>query len=99
MKLALEATLSRAIEERHHLILEGVHVVPTELNLEVEKHDAVIIPVMLATLKKELLKRAKEKFYLTIVWLLLQKLQIMEKAGEITIEPQRLGAKIKFWPP
>ncbi len=57
MKLALEATISRAIEERHHLILEGVHVVPTELNLEVEKHDAVIVPVMLATMKKELLNK------------------------------------------
>ena len=57
MKLALEATISRAIEERHHLILEGVHVVPTELNLEVEKHDAVIVPVMLATMKKGLLNK------------------------------------------
>ena len=57
MKLALEATISRAIEERHHLILEGVHVVPTELNLEVEKHDAVIVPLMLATMKKELLNK------------------------------------------
>ena len=57
MKLALEATISRAIEERHHLILEGVHVVPTELNLEVGKHDAVIVPIMLATMKKGLLNK------------------------------------------
>ena len=66
MKLALEATISRAIEERHHLILEGVHVVPTELNLEVGTHDAVIVPVMLATMKKGLLnkqlkRRGREK--------------------------------------
>jgi 2-phosphoglycerate kinase len=57
MKLALEATIDRAIEERHHLILEGVHVVPTELNLEVKEGEAVIIPIMLATMKKELLRK------------------------------------------
>jgi 2-phosphoglycerate kinase len=55
MKLALEATINRAIEERQHLILEGVHVVPTELNLEAQAGEAVIIPVKLATMKKDLL--------------------------------------------
>ncbi|HBE92386.1 MAG TPA: hypothetical protein DDW55_07615 [Gammaproteobacteria bacterium] len=57
MKLALEATIDRAIEERHHLILEGVHVVPTELNLEVKAGEAVVIPIMLASMKKELLRK------------------------------------------
>jgi len=66
MKLALEATIGRAIEERHHLILEGVHVVPTELNLAVKPGEAVIIPIMLASMKKELLnkqlkRRGREK--------------------------------------
>ena len=66
MKLALEATIGRAIEERHHLILEGVHVVPTELNLAVKQGEAVIIPIMLASMKKELLnkqlkRRGREK--------------------------------------
>ncbi len=66
MKPALEATIGRAIEERHHLILEGVHVVPTELNLEVKEGEAVVIPVMLASMKKELLlkqlkRRGREK--------------------------------------
>jgi 2-phosphoglycerate kinase len=55
MKLALEATIDRAIEERQHLILEGVHVVPTELNLKAKEGQAVIIPVKLASMKKELL--------------------------------------------
>ncbi len=55
MKLALEATIDRAIEERQHLILEGVHVVPTELNLEARAGEAVIIPIKLATMKKDLL--------------------------------------------
>jgi 2-phosphoglycerate kinase len=57
MRLALEATIDRAIEERYHLILEGVHVVPTELNLDVEAGEAVIIPIMLATMKKEMLRK------------------------------------------
>ena len=66
MKLALEATIDRAIEERHHLILEGVHVVPTELKLEVKASEAIVIPMMLASMKKELLhkqlkRRGREK--------------------------------------
>jgi len=66
MKLALEATIDRAIEERHHLILEGVHVVPTELKLEVKASEAIVIPIMLASMKKELLhkqlkRRGREK--------------------------------------
>jgi 2-phosphoglycerate kinase len=66
MKLALEATINRAIEERHHLILEGVHVVPTELQLEVKEGEAIVITAMLASMKKELLhkqlkRRGREK--------------------------------------
>ena len=66
MKLALEATISRSIEEKQHLILEGVHVVPTELNLETKEREAVIIPVMLASMNKEMLhkqlkRRGREK--------------------------------------
>lgn len=66
MKLALEATINRSIDERQHLILEGVHVVPTELNLETKQREAVIIPFMLASMKKDLLhkqlmRRSREK--------------------------------------
>lgn len=57
MKLALESTIDRAIEERHHLILEGVHVVPRELNLDTRQGDAVVIPIMLASMKKDLLRK------------------------------------------
>ena len=57
MKLALESTIDRAIEERHHLILEGVHVVPRELNLDARQGDAVVIPIMLASMKKDLLRK------------------------------------------
>jgi len=61
LKLALDATVDRAIEERHHLILEGVHVVPTELNLKVDKRKAIVIPIMLATMKKGLLSKQLER--------------------------------------
>ena len=57
MKLALDSTINRAIEERHDLILEGVHVVPTELNLDTRQTDAVVIPIMIASMKKELLRK------------------------------------------
>jgi 2-phosphoglycerate kinase len=57
MKLALEATINRAIRERHHLIVEGVHVVPTELNLDLRNHNAIVVPMKLAVMKKSLLRK------------------------------------------
>jgi 2-phosphoglycerate kinase len=57
MKLALEATINRAIRERHHLIVEGVHVVPTELNLDVRNRNAIVVPMKLAIMKKSLLRK------------------------------------------
>ena len=57
MKLALEATINRAIKERHHLIVEGVHVVPTELNLDIRSGNAIVVPLKLATMKKSLLRK------------------------------------------
>ena len=66
MRLAMEATIDRAIEERHHLILEGVHVAPAEMDLDVKTGKAVVIPIMLASMKKDLLfkqllRRGREK--------------------------------------
>jgi 2-phosphoglycerate kinase len=61
MKLALEAAIERALLERHHLILEGVHVIPTELNPDIEEGSAVVVPVMLASLKREMLYRQLER--------------------------------------
>ena len=57
MKLALEATINRAIKERHHLIVEGVHVVPTELSLDIRNGKAIVVPLKLATMKKSLLRK------------------------------------------
>ena len=57
MKLAIGSTIDRALEEKHHLILEGVHVVPTEMDLKVKDGEAVVIPVLLASKKKDMLRK------------------------------------------
>ena len=61
MKLALEATINRAIRERHHLIVEGVHVVPTELNLDIRNHNAIVVPMKLAIMKKSMLRKQLQR--------------------------------------
>jgi 2-phosphoglycerate kinase len=61
MKPALEATMKRAIEERHHLILEGVHVVATELDIAAADDRALIVPLKLATMTKELLSKQLQR--------------------------------------
>ncbi len=55
VKVALEATIQRAIEEGHHLIVDGVHVVPTELDLQDVEEKAIVVPVMLAVMGKKVL--------------------------------------------
>lgn len=57
MKLAIESTIDRALEEKHHLILEGVHMVPTEIDVKVENNEAVVIHVLLASVKQEMLRK------------------------------------------
>lgn len=57
MRLAIESTIHRAVEERHHLILEGVHVVPSEMDLKVQQGETVVVPIMLASMKKEMLRK------------------------------------------
>ena len=55
VKVALEATIQRAIQEGHHLIVDGVHVVPTELDLKGVEDKAIVVPVMLAVMGKKVL--------------------------------------------
>jgi 2-phosphoglycerate kinase len=54
---AMEAAISRASIESQHLILEGVHVLPTHLSMEDLSSDVVVIPVMLATMDKSSLRK------------------------------------------
>ena len=53
VRSALEATIARAVKERHDIIIDGVHVLPTELNLAEASRHAVVVPVMLAVTNKE----------------------------------------------
>lgn len=61
VKPALDAALARAAQEREHLILEGVHVVPTELDLERAAETGVVLPVMIAMTNKKTLRARFER--------------------------------------
>jgi len=66
VKHGLEATIYRAVKENHDLIIDGVHVLPSKLKLDIAQDQAIVIPLMLAvphkkTLKKRLKYREKEQ--------------------------------------
>ena len=66
IKAALEATIARAVKERHHLIVDGVHVLPTELDLADASEQAVVVPIMLAVTTRQrlayyLARRSREQ--------------------------------------
>lgn len=63
---ALEATIARALKERHYMIVDGVHVLPMELDLARARKVAVVVSVMLAVttrqqLAKQLSWRSREQ--------------------------------------
>ena len=53
---ACEAIIRRAVTERVSLILEGVHVLPSLRDVLPEDSDAVVVPIMLAALRKSTLR-------------------------------------------
>ncbi len=57
VSVALEAVVNRALRERVSLILEGVHVQPAFMQRIPTDTDAVVVPVMLAVLKPEKLRK------------------------------------------
>jgi len=57
VKVALEATIHRAIQERHHLIVDGVHVLPSRLDLKGTRKKAVVVTAMLVVTTIERLSR------------------------------------------
>jgi 2-phosphoglycerate kinase len=66
VKHGLEATIYRAVKEKHDLIIDGVHVLPSKLELNINRDQAIVIPLMLAvsnkkTLGKRLKYREKEQ--------------------------------------
>ena len=56
MRPALQAAIERAVQEGEHLILEGVHVLPTELDLAPIRERAIVISLMLSTIEKDMLR-------------------------------------------
>lgn len=56
VKPALDAAVARAVQEQEHLIIEGVHVVPSELDLESASKSGIVLPVMIATTDKKVLR-------------------------------------------
>ena len=57
MRPALKASIERAVQEGEHLILEGVHVLPSELDLAELNERAVVIPLILSTINRKTLRR------------------------------------------
>ena len=66
IKPALQSSINRALQEENHMIIEGVHILPTEIDLAQAQDKAVIVPVMLAntsktSIKKQLTRRGSEQ--------------------------------------
>jgi len=57
LSVPCEAVIQRALKERVALILEGIHVHPSLLNYIDQSGDAIILPLMLAVLKKDNLQK------------------------------------------
>jgi len=53
IRSALEATIARALKERHDMIVEGVHVLPMDRDLAKAHESAVVVSVMLAVTTRE----------------------------------------------
>ena len=66
VKHGLEATIQRAVKEVQDLIVDGVHILPARLDLDVARDQAIVVPLMLVvpnkkTLSKRLKHRAREQ--------------------------------------
>jgi 2-phosphoglycerate kinase len=53
VRSALEATIDRALKERLDMIIDGVHVLPMELDLAKAREAAVVVSVMLAVTTRQ----------------------------------------------
>jgi 2-phosphoglycerate kinase len=61
MQPAIETTINRTLQEHENLIMEGVHIVPSELELCNAEKEAVCMQFMLTTLDKKSLKKQLKK--------------------------------------
>jgi 2-phosphoglycerate kinase len=56
LSVAIKAVIHRALHERVSVIVEGVHFHPSIINNIIEPGDALVVPVMLAVLKRKALE-------------------------------------------
>lgn len=56
LSVAIKAVIHRALHERVSVIVEGVHFHPTIIKKIIEPGDALVVPVMLAVLKRKALQ-------------------------------------------
>lgn len=57
VSVACEAVIQRAMREQTSVVLEGVHIRPSSVQAMLPEQHAVIVPIMLAVLKKEQLRQ------------------------------------------
>jgi 2-phosphoglycerate kinase len=66
VQVAIEATIDRALKEHQDIIVDGVHVLPSHMDLEAVREKAVVVPVVLAVttierLARQLHRRSEEQ--------------------------------------
>ncbi len=61
LSLACKAVISRALEERVSIIMEGVHVKPSLIKQIPTNNEAIIVPIILSVLKSHKLKERIEE--------------------------------------
>jgi len=61
VKHGLEATIERAVKENHDLIIDGVHVLPWKLDLDITREQAIVIPLMLVVTNKKILGKRLQR--------------------------------------
>ena len=57
VRSALEATIARALQERQDMIVDGVHVVPMDMDLSSVRERAVVVSAMLAVTTRQQLEK------------------------------------------
>lgn len=61
MKPAIETAIERACQDQEHLVIEGVHIVPAEIDVCPEDKEVVCMKFMLAAMDKQSLKKRLQK--------------------------------------
>ncbi|HEX9594316.1 MAG TPA: hypothetical protein VGB12_13395 [bacterium] len=110
VKVAVQATLRRAVTEMVHVVLDGVHAFSPRLDLAPYQESAVVVPLMLATLNKEELRerfgrrtdaapqRGRERYldYFDEIWEIQSyMLECADQAGIPIVTSQKLADTVQ----